>query len=183
MRRDLVERAMAGDLEAFGELTRLEIDKLYVIARLIVRDTERARDATPDALIAAWRDIAALRDPDRFDTWVRRLVVHACYHQLRGERRRWHHEGRVGPFSESEPDPAVASANRDELDRAFARLEPEQRALIVLHFYVGLPVQETAVVLGLPVGTVKSRLSRTLAQMRAQLDADARVPIVEGRLA
>ena len=81
MHRDLVERAMAGDREAFTELTRLSIGKLYAIARLILRDNERAEDATQEALVAAWRQLSALRDPDRFEAWLRRLLVRACYRE------------------------------------------------------------------------------------------------------
>jgi RNA polymerase sigma-70 factor (ECF subfamily) len=182
MRRDLVERAMAGDLEAFTELARLSIDRLYAVARLILRDTEKAEDATQEALVAAWRDIAGLRDPDRFEPWLRRLLVHACYHEARTDRRRLHYEGQLRTLDEGARDPAVASADRDELERGFTRLAPEQRALIVLHYYLGLPMQETALALGPPVGTVKSRLHRTTQQMRAVLEADARLPLAEGRL-
>ncbi|MFV2064251.1 MAG: RNA polymerase sigma factor, partial [Chloroflexota bacterium] len=83
MRRDLVQRAMAQDHEAFTELVRLSIDKLYAIARLILRDDDGAEDAVQEALVACWRDIAALRDPDRFEAWQRRLLVHACYREAR----------------------------------------------------------------------------------------------------
>ena len=181
MQRDLVERAMAGDREAFTELGRLWIDRLYAVARLILRDGDRAQDATQEALIAAWRDLRGLRDPDRFEPWLRRLLVNACYREARKDKRRLHAEGQVRPLAEGFPDPALASADRDELARAFAGLSPEQRALIVLHFYLGLPMQETALALGLPVGTVKSRLHRTIQQMRSTLDAGARLPFVEER--
>jgi RNA polymerase sigma-70 factor (ECF subfamily) len=182
MRRDLVERAMAGDLEAFNELARLSIDKLFAVARLILRDSERAQDATQEALVAAWRDLAGLRDPERFESWLRQLLVHACYREARSARRRRGYEARVQPLEGGSSDPAVAVADRDELDRGFSLLTPEQRALIVLHYYLGLPLQETALALSLPVGTVKSRLHRTTRQMRATLEADARLPLAEGRL-
>ena len=124
MRRDLVERAMAGDLEAFTELARLSIDRLYVVARLILRDSDQAEDATQEGLVAAWRDIAGLRDPDRFEPWLRRLVVHACYHEARKDRRRMHYEGQVKPLDEGARDPASALADRDEIERGFRRLDP-----------------------------------------------------------
>src|SRR5688572_7681663 len=113
MRRDLVEKAMAGDMEAFTELVRLSIDRLYVIARLILRDNEQAEDATQEALVAAWRDLAGLRDPDRFESWLRRLVVHACYHAARSNQRRRRYEGLVRPIAEGARDPAVSLADRD----------------------------------------------------------------------
>ena len=181
MSRVLVERAMAGDHEAFSELTRLSIAKLYAIARLILRDDERAEDATQEALVSAWRWFSTLRDPDRFDAWLRRLLVNACYREASASKRRTYVEGAVRPIAMVGPDPGIAIADQDELARGFQRLSPEQRALIVLHFYLGLPMQETAEVVGLPVGTVKSRLFRATQQMRAALDADARLPLTQGR--
>ena len=180
MQRDLVERAMAGDRDAFTELGRGQIDRLYAIARLILRDDDRAHDATQEALISAWRDLAGLRDPDAFDAWIRRLLVHACYREARKEKRRMRAEGQVRPIDTEAADPAHVTADRDELGRVFMTLEPQQRALIVLHYYLGLPMHETAQALSLPVGTVKSRLNRTKTQMRASLEADARLPLTEG---
>ncbi len=180
MQRDLVERAMAGDQDAFTELGRAQIDRLYAIARLILRDDDRAHDATQEALIGAWRDLRGLRDPDRFEPWIRRLLVNACYREARKERRRARAEGQVRPIDTEAADPATTTADRDQLDRVFMTLAPEQRALIVLHYYLGLPMQETALALSLPVGTVKSRLNRTKTQMRASLEAGARLPLREG---
>jgi RNA polymerase sigma-70 factor (ECF subfamily) len=181
MHRDLVERAMAGDRDAFTELTRQSIGKLYAVARLILRDNARAEDATQEALVAAWRQLGALRDPDRFDAWLRRLLVRACYREAGREQRQRRIAGRVQPFATAGPDPGVAVADHDELERGFATLSPEQRALVVLHYYLGLPLQETSEILGIPVGTVKSRLSRTTQQLRATLEADARLPLLSGR--
>jgi RNA polymerase sigma-70 factor (ECF subfamily) len=180
MKRDLVERAMAGDRDAFTELQRATIDKLYAIARLILRDSDRAQDATQEAYIAAWRRLSGLRDPDRFEPWLRRLLVNACYQEARSANRRARIEGRVRAIDTGPTDPATLSADRDQLARAFEALAPEQRALIVLHYHLGLPMDETALILGLPVGTVKSRLHRTKQQMRALLDADARLLIPAG---
>jgi RNA polymerase sigma-70 factor (ECF subfamily) len=180
--RELVERAKAGDHEAFSELGRLWVDRLYAIACLILRDPERATDATQEALIACWRDLRGLRDPDRFEPWIRRILVHACYREARRTRTRYHLEHRVALLDIGEPDPATAVADRDELERGFLLLAPDQRALIALHFYVGLPLQDTADALGLPLGTVKSRLHRTVQELRANLAAEARVPsLPEGR--
>lgn len=184
MRRDLVERAMAHDHEAFTELARLTIDKLYAIARLILRDEHRAEDAVQEALVATWRDIAALRDPDRFEAWQRRLLVHACYREARVDGKRGRMELHVPGFDRGEPDASTAVADRDEIERAFRTLSAEQRALVVLHYYAGLTVAETADALGIPLGTAKSRLHRTTQALRAGLDADARATAVtEGRTA
>lgn len=180
VREDLVGQAMAGDLDAFTELGRRWIDRLYAVACLILRDSEMAADATQEALIAAWRDMAGLRDPSRFGAWIHSLVVHACYREARRTRRRRTVEIQARPTTIEWPDPARSLADRDELARGFERLTPEQRALVVLHYYLGLPMHETALALSLPVGTVKSRLFRTTQQLRAALDADARLPLVEG---
>ena len=181
MQRDLVQRAMAGDHEAFSELARRSIDRLYAVARLILRDTDRAQDATQEALVAAWRDLSALRDPDRFDAWLRQLLVRACYREARRDQARLRREARVAPLEGSVADPAAALAHRDQLERGFAQLDPEQRALVVVHFYLDLPLPEAAQLLGMPLGTAKSRLHRAIARMRAGLDADARLRQVEGR--
>jgi RNA polymerase sigma-70 factor (ECF subfamily) len=181
MERDLVERAMEGDREAFSALGHLWIDRLYAIARLILQDGDLAEDATQEALVDAWRGLSGLRDPQKFQPWLRRLLVNACYREANRSGSRARAEGRVRPLDEHDRDPADAIADRDELDGAFSTLNPRQRALIVMHYYLGLPVLETASVLGLPVGTVKSQLSRTTRQMRATLDANARLPVVEGQ--
>jgi RNA polymerase sigma-70 factor (ECF subfamily) len=182
MHRDLVVRAMAGDHDAFSELTRRSVDKLYAIARLIVRDDDQAEDATQEALVAAWRHIRSLRDPARFDAWLRRMLVRACYREA-AKQQHWRRiETQIQPFAMEGADPGLEIADRDQLERGFSRLSPDQRALIALHFYLGLPMQETAEIVGLPVGTVKSRLFRATQQMRAALDADARLPLPEGGL-
>ena len=181
MSRVLVERAMAGDHEAFSELTRHSIAKLYAVARLILRDNERAEDATQEALVAAWRWFSTLRDPDRFDAWMRRLLVHACYREANQAKRRTTIEASVIPISRGAAEPGAAFADRDEIERGFRRLSPEQRTIIVLHFYLGLPMAETAEILDLPIGTVKSRLFRAMQQLRAALEADSRLPPLEGR--
>src|SRR6187402_1828315 len=102
MQRDLVERACAGDHEAFSELARLSIGRLYGIATLILRDVDRAQDAVQDALVSAWKDMRALRDPDAWDAWLHRLTVRACYKLAEKDRRRDRIELRVLP----DPEPA-----------------------------------------------------------------------------
>ena len=182
MQRDLVQRAMAGDHDAFSELARVSIGRLYATARLILRDDERAEDATQEALVAAWRDLSALRDPDRFDAWLHRLLVRACYREARRGRRRWAIEVEVdGHRVGIEPDPALDIADRDQLERGFRRLDADQRTVLVLHYYLGLSLDEAADALGIPPGTVRSRLHRATQAMRAALDADTRAPILNER--
>ena len=181
MHRDLVVRAMAGDHDAFAELTRQSIARLYAIARLILRDGDLAEDATQEALVSAWRQLGSLRDPDRFEPWLKRSLVRACYREAGRHQRQRQIDSQAQPTAMEALDPGISLADRDQLERGFSRLSPENRALIVLHHYLGLPMQETAEIIGLPVGTVKSRLSRTTQQLRAALEADARSPLLERR--
>ena len=180
MQRDLVLRSMEGDRAAFTELGRLWIDRLYAAARLILTDQHRAEDATQEALLSAWRDLKGLRDPDRFEPWVRRILVNACYREARKDQSWRRAQTRLEPVGGNEPDPAEWAADGDIVDRAMSGLDAEQRTLVVLHYYLRLPVAETALTLGIPVGTVKSRLSRTNDRMRANLEAEARRPSAVG---
>ena len=180
MQRDLVLRSMEGDRAAFTELGRLWIDRLYAAARLILVDQHRAEDATQEALLAAWKDLKGLRDPDSFEPWLRRILVNACYREARKDQSWRRAQTRLEPVGAVEPDPSEWAADRDVVDRAMSGLDPEQRTLVVLHYYLRLPVAETALTLGVPIGTVKSRLNRTTSRMRANLDADARRPSAVG---
>ena len=181
MPRDLVERAMAGDHDAFSELARASIGRLYATARLILRDDGRAEDATQEALVAAWRDLSALRDPDRFDAWLRRLLVRACYRESRRGRHRWSIEVNVEGHETVDADLTVDIADRDQLERGFRHLDNDQRMVLVMHYYLGLSLDEAAEALGVPSGTVRSRLSRATRAMRAALDADERPSILNER--
>ena len=139
MERDLVERAMAGDHDAFTELARVSIGRLYVIARLILRDDAKAEDATQEALVAAWRHISRLRDPDRFEAWLHRLLVNACYREAGADRRRRDDRGRRRDrWRSPDADSSLDLADRDQLERGFRRLDTDQRAVLVLHYYLGL---------------------------------------------
>jgi RNA polymerase sigma factor (sigma-70 family) len=176
MDRVLVERAMAGDRGAFNELARLSIGRLYAVAQLILRDPDRASDATQEALIAAWRDLSALRDADRFEAWVNRVLIRSCRREARMARRRLHVEVRELPLDEhAGADELPGVFDRDQLERGFRRLNVDERAIVVLHHVEGYPLTAIAEILGLPVGTVKSRLHRSIQTMRAALDADGRV--------
>lgn len=172
MQRELVERAVGGDHDAFSDLARASIRKLYAVARLILRDETRAEDATQEALVAAWRDMAGLRDPDRFEAWLHRVLVRECYRMARRDRRRVEVESQVRPLTAT-PDHSRDQAMRDELERGFARLPVDQRTVLVLHHYLGYSFPEIAATLGVPVGTAKSRVHRATAAMRAALLADA----------
>jgi RNA polymerase sigma-70 factor (ECF subfamily) len=172
--RTLVVRAAAGDHEAFASLAASHIDRCYALAFRILRDPHRAQDATQQALLGAWRDLPQLREVDRFDAWLHRLVVHACYAESRGTQR-WNTRFRVRSLNTIEPDPASSVVDRQVLEDAFGGLTPEHRAVVVLHHHLGYPLKEIAETLGIPTGTARSRLHYAVRQLRAALDANVAV--------
>jgi RNA polymerase sigma-70 factor, ECF subfamily len=179
--RDLVEAARGGDREAFVDLIRPRINHLFAVAQRILRDVDRAEDALQEALVIAWRDLRGLRDPDRFDAWLGRLLVHECIDQATRERRRITNLRVLPVDGPAAPDDLVTLADRDLLERGFRRLPPDQRAILVLHHYLGYAPSEIAETLGIPGGTARSRLHHAHRAMRAALDADARTQATEGR--
>lgn len=175
MQRELVLRAARGEEAAFAALADASIDRCHALAYRILRDHHAAQDATQQALLSAWRDLPSLRDPDRFDPWLHRLVVHACYGVARSERR-W--QGKVRMISDGPtvtPDAAPALAARDELERAFSQLTPEHRAVVVLHHYLGYQLAEIAEVLGMPAASVRSRLLRAMRRLREAVEGASSV--------
>ena len=178
--RDLVEQAQRGDREAFAILARTRSDTLFGVARRILRDVGLAEDAVQQALVIAWRELPRLRDPDRFDAWLNRLLVNACYSEAR-RRRAWISSIRVLPVDgPAGPDDLASLIDRDEVERGFRRLPPDQRAILVLHHYLGLGLNEIGEVLDIPPGTARSRLHYAHRAMRALLEADARPTAVAG---
>lgn len=183
MRGPLVERARQGDDVAFAELVDADGDRCFAIAYRILRDVEAAQDAVQQAFVLAWRELPRLRDAERYDAWLHRLLVNACYEESR-RRRRWTSRIRVLPVDgPAAPDPTVSVHDRDLLERAFARLSPEHRAVVVLHHHAGLPVATIAEVVGVPVGTVKSRLHHATRSLRAAIAADSILGSAEIRTA
>ena len=180
-RRELVERAGRGDHDAFAALATASATRLDAAARLILRDPELARDAVQNALVRAWRDLPGLRDPDRFDAWLHRLLVNSCLDEARRRRRR-PFEVELDPVDEpATADQARHLADRDLVERALARLDPEHRALVVLHYYLGYPLPEAAATLGISLPAAKSRLHRAMLGLRRAITADASpVPAPEG---
>ncbi len=183
MERELVERARKGDRDAFASLVHQVSDALFAVAHRILRDVDLAEDALQVALITAWRQLPHLREPERFEAWVHRILVHACYAEARRSRR-WATNVRVlpvdGPVG---PDEHLSVADRDELERAFRRLPLDQRAVFVYHHYLGLPLVEIAETLGIPAGTARSRLHYATRALRSAIQADAGLDYEEGRLA
>jgi RNA polymerase sigma-70 factor (ECF subfamily) len=174
MDTDLVVRAQHGDEEAFANLALAASGRLHAVSYRILRDVHLAEDATQQALLSIWRDLPQLRDPALFDAWSYRLLVRACYAEGRRSRQ-------VGANLHllKLDEPGVSGGmsgvvDRDELERGFRRLSIEHRAVVVLHHYADLPVDQVAEILGVPTGTVRSRLFHAMRGLRAALEADAR---------
>ncbi len=170
-------RARGGDRDAFSELAAQSIGRLTAVARMILRDEYAAQDAVQEAFIEAWRSLPGLREPDRFDAWMRRLLVRACFKGARRSRRVNAVEIALTPGDE----PAIAGGERavdlhDQLERGLARIPPTLRAAVVLVYYLDLPLADAAQAMGVPLGTAKSRLNRATQALRAEIDADERAP-------
>jgi RNA polymerase sigma-70 factor (ECF subfamily) len=179
MDTDLVIRAQRGDEEAFASLAVACGDRLHAVAHRILRDIDLAEDATQQALLTIWRDLPQLRDPARFDAWSYRLLVRACYAEVR-RTRRWTPNLRLLTADEPQTTDATTSVHdRDQLDRGFRRLSIDHRAVVVLHHYLDLSIDEVADTLGVPAGTVRSRLHHAMRGLRAALDADLRPAVRE----
>ena len=183
--QELVERARRGDHDAFAVLAGAFVARLDAAARLILRDHDLAQDAVQDGFIRAWRNLPSLRDPDRFEGWLRSLVARSCLDILRRRGRRPIEVELAATDGPSVDDASAGTADRDLLDMILRRLPPEQRIVVVLRYYFDLELGEIASTLGIPLGTAKSRLHRSMAFMRlamADVDPDyASVP--KGQLA
>lgn len=173
VRRDLVERARGGDRDAFATVAAESIGRLFNIAQLMLRDGDLADDAVQETLVLAWRDLRGLRDLDGFDAWLHRVLVRCVYREANRERRQSARTVQVAEIP-TYPDTARDVEDRDTLDRGFRRLRPEQRAVLVLRYYLGFSDEEAADALSVPAGTIKSRLNRATSALRAELEADAR---------
>jgi RNA polymerase sigma-70 factor (ECF subfamily) len=168
---DLVRRAQIGDEEAFAALVPGVTDRLLGVAYRILRDADAAEDATQQALLIAWRKLPSLREPERFDAWLYRLLVNACYAEV-GRRR-----VQVTPLRLLTDDAAVVdstgrSDERDRLERGFKHLSVAHRTIVVLRLHAGLSFEEIAATVDIPVGTARSRLHYALRTLRTAIEAD-----------
>ena len=174
METDLVERAMEGDEQAFASLAVAVGNRLHAVAHRILRDAALAEDATQQALLAIWRDLPQLRNPQRFDAWSYRVLVRACYVEAHRSRSQGPNL-RLLPADEPATGDGLSSVmDRDQLDRGFRRLSVDHRAVVVLHHYLDMTVEEVAQTLGIPAGTARSRLHYAMRALRSALEADAR---------
>ena len=174
MDTELVKSAQHGDKGAFTSLAAAVADRFLATSHRILRDLSLAEDATQQALLTVWRDLPQLRDPARFDAWSYRILVRACYAEA-ARTRRWSPNIRLLPADEPTATDGLSSVvDRDQLERGFRRLSLDHRSVVVLHHYLDLPLDQVAEALGIPVGTVASRLHYAMRALRAALDADAR---------
>jgi RNA polymerase sigma-70 factor (ECF subfamily) len=173
---ELVTRAMSGDEEAFAALTAVVGDHCMAIAFRILRDVDLAEDAVQTTFVTAWRQLRSLREPERFEAWLHRLLVRSCYREAGRVRRRARGLVDLDSAGDTSPDALLNVHDRDQLERAFRKLPADQRAVLVFRYYLGLTVPEISGRLGIPEGTAKSRLHYATTAMRAALEADARVP-------
>ena len=169
----LVERARSGDHDAFATLVQSASSRLFGTAKLILRDPERAEDAVQEALMLAWRNIGALRAAGAWEAWLYRLTVRECQRIAASQRRHEIAEAVTQRDDPAEPDFSSSVEDRDRMGRALARLPLEQRTVIVLHFYLDLPLTDAAAILDIPIGTAKSRLHRGLETMRTSVGLTA----------
>jgi len=171
----LIERASHGDVAAFEALIEARLDRLFRTAWAILGNEADARDATQDTCLSAWRELPRLRDADHFDAWLSRVLVNACRAKLRRRVRvrevpmQPEHD-RPGPTGD---DPGQL-AEMDVVSRAFDRLSADARAILVLHHLRREPVAAIAAVLGIPSGTVKSRLHSARADLQRALERERR---------
>ena len=173
MDTDLVIRAQGGDQEAFADLVYAIADRFLAVSHRILNDISLAEDATQQALLSVWQDLPQLRDPARFEAWSYRLLVRACYAEGR-KTRAWAPNLRLLPVDVPAAEDELGSVvDRDQLECGFRRLTLDHRAVVVLHHFLDLPVDRVAEILGIPAGTVHTRLRHAMRALRAALDADA----------
>ncbi len=167
----VTERPLDAVHAGFLELARGELDRAYRLAGLILGDASDAEDAVQDALLRAWRSVGTLRDPTTFQAWFDRILVNGCRDRVR--RRKIVRFVPIDPTDDfaADGDPFRAVLARDELLGGLDRLSADERAVVVLHYWTDLSVEQISARLGWPTGTVKSRLHRARRVLRDHLDA------------
>jgi RNA polymerase sigma-70 factor (ECF subfamily) len=168
----LIERARAGDANAFDELARSRIDTVYRTALAILGSPADARDATQETLVSMWRGLPSLRNVEAFDGWLHRVTVNSSKMALR--RKRGIREIQITDENVGALPHASTSVDDSDFDRAFDRLNVDQRALIVAHHLDGASLSDLARTLDIPQGTVKSRLFNARAALDRALEEERR---------
>jgi RNA polymerase sigma-70 factor (ECF subfamily) len=176
--RELVELARQGDRVAFGELAMTLGDRLHAVAHRILRDRDLAGDVTQQALVKIWQELPRLRDADVFAGWSYRILVNTCRDEMR-KRRASSADLDLLENDAWMPDASISVADRDQLDRAFRRLSVDQRSAVILHYYLDYSLAEIALIVDIPVGTVRSRLHYARQVLRSAIEADRR-PVLNG---
>jgi RNA polymerase sigma-70 factor, ECF subfamily len=164
---DLATSSRSSATDQLLDLVQRRLDRAYRLAGMILGNADDARDATQDAVLRAWRAAPTLNDPARFDAWFDRILINACRDQLRRRQR-----VRFIPLHDGSPDttdPFRAVLDTDEVLRAISALDEELRLVVLLHYWGDLPLEEVALRLGWPIGTVKSRLHRALDVLRRRV--------------
>jgi len=175
----LIERARQGDEAAFDELIRPRLDRLLRLAISITANESDGRDVVQEACVQAWRHLPRLRDTERFDAWLSRIVVNGCRSTLRGRRRRAVREISIDAPAAAEPTSSGATvgdqlSRADTIRRAFARLDPDKRSILVLHHVEGQSVADIAHALQVPSGTVMWRLHAARRALERALEVESR---------
>ncbi len=182
----LIERYLDGDVAAFDELMRAHEDRVFAVCLRMLRDREAALDATQETFVSVFRKADRFAGRSAFSTWLYRVAVNTCYDALRRDRRR-----PTAPLPEHTDPPDTQAADaieaaglRPDIERALQSLPAEFRSAVVLADLEGLALQEVADILGVPVGTVKSRIFRgrkQLAEVLGNLSGRPRHPKEETR--
>ncbi len=180
MDTELVIHARNGDQQAFAALADWSYRRLHQVAFRILRDRPAAEDATQQAVLAMWRDLPQLRDPDRFEAWSYRLLINACNSEFRRRKRTLPVIGSAGAREPVAPDDYGCLLDRDQLERGFSALSIDHRVVLVLRYFLDLPLESIARTLDVPIGTVNSRLHRALHRMRDSLEEPVPQPQTQG---
>ena len=161
----------ARTLDAFEALSNRCLDDSYRLAAVVLRDQMEAQDIVHDAVLIGWRKYGSLRDPERFDAWFGRIVLNLCRDRLRTRGRGRVREAVLGASMElNRRDEYGLVAKRDAISAAFPTLDPDLQLVVALRFYRDLPLEAIAELLGIPLGTVKSRLHTGLKRLRVELE-------------
>jgi RNA polymerase sigma-70 factor, ECF subfamily len=179
----LVERAQAGDRDAYELLARNVAQRLFLVASQLLRDRDAAEDAVQQTLVAIWRDLGSLRDPERFNAWTYRILIRYCRSEQRHHRRMGAAIADLSYGATSTHDPTIDVSTRDLIGRAFEGLSHDHRVVVVLHHLMGLSLGEIAEIVDVPYGTVGSRLHHAMRSMRAAIDAGDRATVTGGQSA